>query len=88
MKIKIFNFLSKIVTNYKICPQKLSSDHETVIVFGTFWETLNIKSFFNLPSNFVYMSSRKTSQGNDAFSVNKLENNNTLIVFVAVWEIY
>ena len=30
------------------------------------------------------MSSRKTSQGNDAFSVNKLENNNTLIVFVAV----
>ena len=49
---------------------------------------MNIKLYFYLPSNFGHIGSRKNSGDIDVFSVNQLENNDTLMVFVTALKTY
>ena len=49
---------------------------------------MNIKLYLYLPSNFVHIGSGKNSEDIDVFSVNQLENNDTLMVFVTALKTY
>lgn len=77
MKIEI-QFLSKIA----IASNSIFSDRE---IFFFFWI---VRLCFHLPSNFVYMSSRKKWVGIDIFSVSQSEIDYTLMAFATAQKIY
>ena len=76
MKMKIFNFLSKIATTF---------DHKNcnanIIIFGAFLYWI-LKLFFTCHQILYIWVLEKIPGVSIFFSVNQLENNHTLMVFV------